>query len=131
MVAHPTDPLYAARELDPDTDQPVQIVLDPAGSARGQVVDEDGQPIPEVNVRLWVGQELRYRMPSHPRLDKPLHNIEAQVGENGEWEVGNLLGGMEYGVGVYRPLVNRSPEFPTFVAKPGETIDLGRQVLLD
>jgi hypothetical protein len=53
VASHPARPLYAARTVDPDSGETVQVVLRPMASVRGRVVDGDGRPLRGIEVRGW------------------------------------------------------------------------------
>ncbi len=129
-AVHPTKPLFAATELDPDWGFEARFMLQPPGRATGRVCDDQGEPIVGATVRFrtsWdslivVNELLR-------RLGEAGYIWYTVTDQDGRWTVGGLAGGAQYYAVAFLPDAVRTSTRVDFTAQAGETIDLGEMVL--
>lgn len=116
---HPGRNLAGYYQLKGEVNPPIQIVLQPAGGARGRIVDKDGSPV--ANVQL-TGAGV-------PAGNFGENSLKLSTDKEGRFEIRGLLPGRKYTVigssGLER---NRVGEDITVIA--GETRDLGDVKLL-
>lgn len=130
VAAHPTDPLFEARELDPDWGFQPGLLLEPVGSTTGHVVDGQGLPIGGAVVGLRSDLEFS---PCARELLRRLygegfrHEVETDV--EGKWTLTGLVPGASYGVSVSAPGSTSGRGYGIFTPKSGQTVDLGEMVL--
>ncbi len=95
LVRDRSQRLYALRKVDPDEQQPVNLVLKPLASVEGYVVDPQWRPVggarvvAEIQARGYYGvrTEGREYLPGLP---------EARTDGRGHYRLDNLLDGMTY-----------------------------------
>ena len=58
----------SVRGLEPPVEEPVRVVLDPASRIRGEVLDEDGEPLPGAEISLYPASEPPAG--GHPRREE-------------------------------------------------------------
>ena len=146
VAVHPEKTLFAITDLDADWDHEAQLLLQPLGSATGQVVDEAGAPIARAKVALQLGptREYEVRVMGAPRdtsfkhwrspeLLQRLNQVNADwlavADAEGRWTAGGLVGGFDYRVIVYRPESSMGTLDTRFTAQPGGTVDVGQSVV--
>ena len=128
VAVHPSLPLFAATEADPDLDFEVDMTLGALGAAVGSIVDSQGLPASEYKVgvarrrqgrgmMMWSGR-LRERLGAH------FSSSQTVTGDDGAWRVEGLVPGAEYDVDVQAPDA-RGGASTTFTAQPDETVDVG------
>lgn len=129
MAAHPTEPLFAAKEMDPDLGESPRLVLQAPGRAAGRILDEDGQPMS--GARIWARPRFRYSFPSEfrQRLEEAGFSQGMRTGQDGQWQLEGLLAGFEWYIMGHRPKSTMGSSFERITPKPGEMTDLGETTL--
>ncbi len=129
LAAHPTEPLFAAVEIDPDWGFRANLILKPLGSATGRVVDQQGSPVRNARVLVSTsgareGQLLR-------RLKEEGFQWWIDTDEAGTWRIEGLIAGASYQVQslVSGPSATSAHTLTFFTAESGTEIDLGETVL--
>ncbi len=130
VAVHPTKPLFAATETDPDWGFRPGLILRPVGSASGQVLDEQGQPVSDVYVDVsgwfgsrWMPEELRLR------LHAAGFTTETYTDDDGKWGLKGLIGGIEYRISAHVQTAAGTYGGTTFTAQAGETVPVEDIVL--
>jgi hypothetical protein len=132
VAAHPTKPLFATEEIDPDWGFEPGLVLGAVGHVAGRLLDAAGQPLAgaRVSVSPPVGyygygaaSELRLRLQAAGFLENNYTD------ENGRWSTDGLIPGVEYSARAAAPGDDSGSASAEFTARSGETIDLGDMVL--
>jgi hypothetical protein len=120
IFLHPEKRLVKGVELPGDARDPVPVKLEPAGTIIGRLVEEDGQPRPDVDLQIhFVRKDTDYvalHLPGHIRTDRA-----------GRFRIEGLAPGVTYQIN----LAGKGPNFtigsvvPRVSIKSGETKDLG------
>ena len=127
VAVHPSRPLFAATEADPDSGFEVEMTLGALGAAVGSTVDGEGRPVS--GCKVWVtppdqGWKIRSRKLTQ-RLGPHGDSSETITDDEGRWSVDGLVPGADYDVVVWPPGGRGGTVHATFTAQPDETVDVG------
>jgi hypothetical protein len=107
---HPDKGLGLFKQIPAEGDKPLTVQLQPCGSATGRILDNDGQPLANVVVRIG--------------------HVQVKTGADGRFRADGLVVGMQYHAeGVDR--VRHPPFFTAIRIEPGEVKELGDVTLND
>ncbi|MCK4324624.1 MAG: carboxypeptidase regulatory-like domain-containing protein [Armatimonadetes bacterium] len=121
------DALFAAQPVsEPEWRFPVELVLEPLGSAAGRVLTADGQPLADARVEAITNAWQRM-----PEVDVPARFGDARLwdetrtDDDGRFQFDSLIAGLTYQVAVRESSSDRSAVTRKVIADPGKTTDLG------
>jgi RNA polymerase sigma factor (sigma-70 family) len=112
VFTHPQKQLGAFLEVRGESGKPLVVRLQACGSITGRILDRDGQPVPDLVVRV----DRRLLMDSGPKV---------KTDGNGRFHVNGLVPGQKYDVRLDLGRFGRTAFGPIRLA-PGEHKDLGK-----
>ena len=130
VATHPTKSLFATEQLDPDWGFEPGLILRPAGSVVGRVLDRQGKPVYDATVTVQ-SSVMSYEMSEE--LRRQLHTAgfttETYTDHDGKWRTDGLIPGIEYAVSVRPRDPSAGSASGRFTAKASQTEALGEMVL--
>lgn len=124
VASHATEPHHAAVQIDPDEGEPLEIVLKPAATVRGQVVDGEGRAIQGARVRairmLRIGDTTSIWNAAWIPEPEPV-----ATDADGFWSIDGLVSGAPYALSVQAEGLRYDPFQAKFVADADEPLGLG------
>jgi len=130
IAVHPDLKLYATEvKMDPDWGFEAHMVLEPLGSIKGRLLDEEGRPIAKQRVKLTATDIPYVAWPdalSAHRYEAKLR-AETTTDGDGRWSFDGLLPGFDYYVTARDSDDGRTLSlfYERVATEPGATIDLG------
>jgi RNA polymerase sigma factor (sigma-70 family) len=119
LLDHPKKNLAARREVKGDERGPVVVTLEPAASAVGRLVDDDGRPVADADILVQF----------RPSKDTPpyqgyYHSRSFRTDAQGKFRIDGLIAGESYS-GLVRRQAYVQPIFDDLSLKGGDSQDLG------
>jgi len=129
LVKHPTEPLFAVEQVDPNWGFEPGMILQPGATIQGQIVDESGKPLPGASVQLVAVWISRTPTATYDRMfgvdDRPRTTTDRE----GRWQIESVATGLDYSVMVSPPQRGGGRSLTRCRPESGETLDLGTMVL--
>ena len=131
VALHPTKPLFASEQLDPDWGLRPGLLLRPTGSVIGQVLDDREQPVYDATVSVQGGLVMGYRMSEELRwrLAEAGFVQQTHTDREGKWSAEGLIAGVEYQIYARAPDQGSAYASNHVTVEPGQTVNLGEMVL--
>ena len=126
VAAHPTEPLFAIKAVDPDWGFLPELVLQPLGAVTGQVLDAAGKPAAGGQMYIQSPLSMRYDWRAlQERLQETGNGIEREIRTDaqGRFRSEGLLPGGNYQVMTWGK-THLAGGHTQFVAVAGKTVDL-------
>jgi hypothetical protein len=125
VAAHPTEALFAVKEIDPDWGFTPGLALQALGAVTGQVVDAAGQPVARARIFLQgpLSPQYDWRQLSERLREDGYNPSRPETDAEGRFRFEGLLPGATYQVLTPRD-TGRGGE-TKFVVVPGQTVELG------
>jgi hypothetical protein len=113
LFRHDAQRLAGAIEVTADMQQPIRVTLLPWGEVSGRMIDEDGQPLANLEIGSIGDAKAGESLGRLPRM--------RSTDEQGRFRIDGLVPGLTYAI---RPRERAKPEV-RIVVKPGEKLDVG------